>query len=112
MIGGLAAAEVLDDAGDNPSGLKHRICLSCHPEVPPVGTPLIRWCGAVVTVKRCGGTLVPRGTTPVGACVVCANLSACAVCGGALERCVICQATIRPSDGGLCDDHKYDEQIS
>ena len=25
-------------------------------------------------------------------------------------RCVVCDASVDPDDGGLCDDHKYDEQ--
>ena len=29
---------------------------------------------------------------------------------GETERCAICAASILPPDGGLCDDHKYDEQ--
>jgi hypothetical protein len=27
------------------------------------------------------------------------------------EECVICYASIQPEDSGLCDAHKYDEQI-
>ncbi len=27
------------------------------------------------------------------------------------ERCVICHATIPTTEGGLCDDHKYDDEV-
>lgn len=30
----------------------------------------------------------------------------------ATDRCVVCAASVRPQDGGLCNDHKYDEQVA
>lgn len=28
------------------------------------------------------------------------------------DQCVICDAPISPADSGLCDNHKYDEQLA
>lgn len=28
-----------------------------------------------------------------------------------VPRCVVCHVTVEEHDGGLCDEHKYDEQL-
>lgn len=74
-----APEEVAEDWADNPSRMLHALCPYCYPTDPPVGTPTVRWCGQVVTIK--GDAPIVTHAAPPDACVICAELECCATCG-------------------------------